>query len=460
MASVAFLPILAAAQEERPQIMPGERKPTSKKDPSPRAIALLQLTANGKASLVPIAILIDGKFWDAGAYRADPVPMALDSGVVYEAERTGTSKGLFTVSSALHSNSPNAPTPWLGTGKWAPAGAAEPETSKKAEPAPVGIDNSDGPPRLTKNPQAVNPPPAKTAPAPTTPDSKSDSGDEPPRLKKPEAPSKPESKPPDTAANDSKPEGAKLPESDSGASQASRPRLRRGPAAEYVPEDDIPGYSRPGVKPSTTTTTQAATIGPIQYFPAISDAGGPTPRPYTFEWLTGEEDQRRQQMLALAKERLHAYLVAQAKARITPKPATAKPPRAAKAVEPVIENPQMIAYDLWGNNVPVILLAADAHQPPASGAASGSVDPTLQYSILLIAYPDLYNNLHTLYVGITDKYHLDITPRLELIDAVDADGDGRGELLFRKISDAGAGWILYRATADKLWKVYDSLNPE
>ena len=202
IACVAILPILSAAQEERPQIMPGERKPTSKKDTSPRAIALLQLTANGKASLVPIAILINGKFWDAGAYRADPVPMALDSGVVYEAERTGTSKGLFTVSSALHSNSPNAPTPWLGTGKWAPAGAAEPETSKKAEPAPVGIDNSDGPPRLTKNPQAVNPPPANTAAAPTTPASKSDAGDEPPKLKKPEPPSKPESKAPDTVASE------------------------------------------------------------------------------------------------------------------------------------------------------------------------------------------------------------------------------------------------------------------
>jgi hypothetical protein len=42
---------------------------------------------------------------------------------------------------------------------------------------------------------------------------------------------------------------------------------------------------------------------------------------------------------------------------------------------------------------------------------------------------------------------------------VDADGDGRGELLFRKISDNGNGWVIYRATADKLWKMFDSLNP-
>jgi hypothetical protein len=68
--------------------------------------------------------------------------------------------------------------------------------------------------------------------------------------------------------------------------------------------------------------------------------------------------------------------------------------------------------------------------------------------------------MHKLYAGVTDRFHLDLTPRLELVDAVDADGDGRGELLFRETSDSGSGWVIYRATADKLWKMYDSLNPE
>ena len=66
-------------------------------------MALLQLTNGGKATLIPIAILVDGKFYDASEYKADPVPMALDSGTVYEAEESGDSLGLFTVSGALHS---------------------------------------------------------------------------------------------------------------------------------------------------------------------------------------------------------------------------------------------------------------------------------------------------------------------------------------------------------------------
>src|ERR1017187_7485656 len=72
-----------------------------KADKGPRALALLELAPNGKGHLVPIVIMIDGEFYDASAYKAAPVPMALDTGTVYEAERTGTSLGLFTVRGAL-----------------------------------------------------------------------------------------------------------------------------------------------------------------------------------------------------------------------------------------------------------------------------------------------------------------------------------------------------------------------
>ncbi len=44
---------------------------------------------------------------------------------------------------------------------------------------------------------------------------------------------------------------------------------------------------------------------------------------------------------------------------------------------------------------------------------------------------------------------------MELIDAVDADGDGRGELLFRQISDAGKAFIFYRVIGDRLWPLFE-----
>ncbi len=166
--------------------------------------------------------------------------------------------------------------------------------------------------------------------------------------------------------------------------------------------------------------------------------------------------------MAMAKEQILAYVSAQAKNRITPKPVRPTTTRhAAKPEEPIFENVQMIAYDLWNSNQPVVVFSAQVHMPPpAPGMAHSEIDSEMQYFILLVVYPDIYNNLHKIYAGVTDKFHMDVTPRLDLIDAVDADGDGRGELLFRKTSDAGTGWVVYRATADKLWKIFDSLSPE
>jgi len=485
LACTASWPVAAIAQEERPQITPGERKAPRKKDAEPRAVALLQLTSNGKASLLPVAILINGKFWDASAYKATPVPMALEVGTVYEAERSGSSQGLFTVSTALHSNAPNAQSPWIGTGAWVPAGTEKPKTSLQAEAAPAGLDTTDGPPRLTKNPSKETPAagtaPSSASPAPAQPRS----SDEPPRLSKPanQAPpassapaSTPSSAPPQgdskgapgASQPESKPGDAKTvekpnaPESDSGAAVGSRPRLRRGKPAESFAEEEIPGYSKPGIAPSKNAgkTPEAASAGSVQLIPAISDSGGPDPHSYGFEFLKDEEGERLQQITAMAKQQLRAYLDAQAKARIAPKVTTGQAARrntAKKGPEPVLSNVQMKAYDLWSSNLPVIIFSAQAQMPLA---VQGGPSDDLQYSILLIAYPDIYHDLRKIYSSVTDKYHLDLTPRLELIDAVDADGDGRGELLFRETSDGGSGWVIYRANADKLWKLYDSLNPE
>jgi hypothetical protein len=82
------------------------------------------------------------------------------------------------------------------------------------------------------------------------------------------------------------------------------------------------------------------------------------------------------------------------------------------------------------------------------------------YSVVLVARTDIYGNLTKLYAVVTDRFHLDVAPEMNLIDVVDADGDGLGELLFRKTTDAGSGYVIYRATADKLWKMFDSMNPE
>jgi hypothetical protein len=489
----------AAAQEELPQIMPSEHKLPTKKDLGPRAVAILQLGSKGKASLVPITIMIDGKFWDASAYKADPVPMALESGTVYEVESTGSSQGLFTVGSALHSNSVNAPVPWLGTGDWVPAGTEKKNTVMTAKATPVGLNDTDPPPRLTRDASKVwpqkqapsTPSASPSGPSTSSPSSAGNSSDEPPRLTKPASESNEgpatssNSKPaqagstpsaPNTSGSSSgsKPASAKaspgenIPVDDSGADAAGRPVLRRGKPAVSFADEDIPGYSKPGAAPSVksgsaTDAKAASAPEPLKLIPAVSDAHGPEAHSYAFEWLKGEEEQRRDQMLALAKQQLATYLKAEAKEETTPEDHPAHGLHrvsAKKSLEPVFENSRMIAYDLWLTNQPVLVFTAEAHLPPSATSQQAGPYRDLIYSITIAAYPDIYNNLHKLYIGVTDKYHLDVTPKLELIDAVDADGDGRGELLFRETSDSGTGWVIYRATADSLWKMYDSLNPQ
>src|SRR5579864_7009466 len=139
-----------------------KRRPTDK---GPRALGLLEVAANGKAHLVPVAIMIDGRFYDAAAYKADPVPMALQSDIVYEALKTGVSQGLFTVAGAVR-----VKRAWVGAGKWRSAAdieaekaKAKAEAEKRAQKAPADQDIG-GPPKLKRAPDTS----AQSAPSQTS----------------------------------------------------------------------------------------------------------------------------------------------------------------------------------------------------------------------------------------------------------------------------------------------------
>ena len=524
------LPVFAQRPQLRRPEEPTEEKPPEPKKPKkvkgPRAVALLQTGSNGKTALIPVAILVDGKFYDASLYKADPVPMALYSGTVYEVEQTGSSQGLFTVSRALHSKSAANPHPWLGTGSYLANGSQAATNFRKAEDKPVGIESvgstvsSDEPPRLTRGNEsspATAPPPSQNKSSP----SDSSSGKNPPSAspassEKPATTPAPSGSSPDKStttgssakpadasssapAQETNPSSSPAPSSTgkTGASQSPqaqpsassppassppassqppssqkdqsqesgnyyRPALRRGKPTEQLPpgeQEDEEGLTP--AKPASNAAASGAKPTTYQYVPAISDDGGPNPRSYKFFWKTGEEDERRAQMLALAATELNAYLAAEAKNSIAANPApsktaapTARSRKPAAKPQPVFENVKFQGFDVWGNNQPVMVLTTEAHLPQPS--ATQTAPPQLTYSITLVARTDIYGELRKLYVGVTDKFHLDVTPQLQLIDVVDADGDGRGELLFSETTDAGSGYILYRATPDKLWKLFDS----
>ncbi|MGA9355400.1 MAG: hypothetical protein WBV46_17035, partial [Terriglobales bacterium] len=100
-------------------------------DKGPRALALVQISDKGKARLVPIAVMMNGKFFDAESYKATPVPMALDFGIVYEGFRAGVSQGIFTITQPGQLNRE-----WIAEGTWLPEGA-KPKTDTRKYSAPV-----------------------------------------------------------------------------------------------------------------------------------------------------------------------------------------------------------------------------------------------------------------------------------------------------------------------------------
>jgi hypothetical protein len=196
----------------------------------------------------------------------------------------------------------------------------------------------------------------------------------------------------------------------------------------------------------------------IQVIPAISDAGGPEPRPYTYATKPAEEEQFRKKMLAMAADEVRARakeLAAETVGQSAPANSahsrTGKTAAAAKPPQPIFADVQLHVFDLSSSNEPVLVLTATAQMPPGRHAGPAG----LQYMITLVARSDIYDELHKAFSNVTDAQHMDVQARYDLIDAVDADGDGRGELLFRKVSDAGSAYVVYRVIGNQVWPLFE-----
>jgi hypothetical protein len=470
----------------------------AKKPTGPRALGLIEVTPSGKMTLLPVVVMIDGEFYDASAYKADPVPFALDTDTVYEGVKTGVSQGLFTVTAAQHGE-----TIWRGVGKWqsaeeiAGAEAKKKAAAARAEKAKAIQDSSDGPPVLHRrgddSAASTTPTPASSSPSTspaTTSASDPDDPDGPPVLHRPSSDQSPSATtaptatpaagapaPSTTASQTASPAATTPPAAQPQASappanDPNLPTLRRGKAAAVKEEAreaaaapaESPMVKTPGAsttaKPAASVVTASATSSGVQYFPAISDANGPEPRPYAYSMKPEEEAKFRDKMLALAAVEVRARGKDLGLATTATTPASrpsatststhVPPRRAAKPPDPTFSDVQLRVFDLSNNNEPVLVLSANAHLPQAKGVGAAGI----QYVVTLVAREDIYGDLHKAFSNVTDTQHLDVLPRLELIDAVDADGDGRGELLFRQVSDSGKAFVLYRVIGDQLWPLF------
>src|SRR5258706_872938 len=119
------------------------------KSSGPRALGLVEILTNGKARIQTICIMVDGKSYAGGTYKATPVPMAVLPQTVYEGTRNGVSIGLYTIADVRAARGS-----WFGEGKCVPTGS-EPKRAPAITSA-KRVDEDEAPPILRRAEMAAS----------------------------------------------------------------------------------------------------------------------------------------------------------------------------------------------------------------------------------------------------------------------------------------------------------------
>jgi hypothetical protein len=422
----------------------GQSSRETKTNRGPRALGLVELASKGKPHLIPITILYDGKFYDASAYKASPVPMALWAETEYEGFRSGVSQGLFTVTAALQNQRTSE---WIGEGTWQTAESLAAAKPGKKSFSSVPRDlNQEGSPPVLRHSGANPKPPQPASPQPVSATSSPASAPPP----APPASSTPAPAAPLPATASASP-APPAPASNAEPVDLNQPVLKRGKQpAPAPPQPLIPANP---VAPTPAVHASVANGSQVQLMPAISDANGPEPHPYAYEMKSEQEQTFRKKMLTLAADEIRTWVRQRTGGMATSTAPASSTKRGktttGKAAQPDFNDVQLNVFDLSSSNEPTIVLTASARMP------GRPTEDEPQYFVALVARQDINGDFHKAFSSVTDNQHLDVEPKFQLIDAVDVDGDGRGELLFHKVYDASSAFVVYRVIGDQVYALFD-----
>ena len=242
------------------------------------------------------------------------------------------------------------------------------------------------------------------------------------------------SKPPETGAPSQPPSAASQPTPPQ--EDRDRPVLHRGQPSPQPPASASPKPTGPDAAPQP----KAAPEKSLQLVPAISDAGGPEPRAFTMELNADQQARLRIAVSGLVPLKLAG---------------------ASFNTHFDYKESQIRFFDLDTNNSAVVVLTGRLSKTEV--APTGRRQPkgtaralTREFYVTIIAREDLNLKLHEVYSRIVEARNLDLDGRLELIDAVDADGDGRGELLFRRTTGKNVSYVVLKVGLSRYSKLFDS----
>jgi hypothetical protein len=463
---------VAVALPARPQY-PGQITNANKDKPRLRAVAVLEWTGDGdhpKASrIVPVCVYDGKELQDGGIYLARPEPLALEGEVEYQLQQDGKPVGLFDIENAAREQGS-----WVGFGKL--------KALPKPKPAPVQMakideedPQSDVPVLHRKHHSAdsggsgassTGSDSGSQAPAPD-PDrptlhkggdtsasgpgdsSGTDAGTTATQSSDPDRPTLHRS--PDTSSSTSG--------GDTSASDSDRPRLKKKKPEDEGYVSDVATVSdpdRPHLFRGKSAGYGAPVLPSLMGLPpgmnqevAVSDTQNQPLHVWDYIWANpDDENKMKAGMEDLARTALGLNPPAAPAAKPAPKTASthknAKPAPPPPPPAPLLDEQFRVFELAYGSGATMVL---SAHTDGAGAQ---------QKFVTLIAQPDLYGNVAVLVKNVTDAAHLDETPRMKLIDAVDAMADNRGELLFELRGETQRQFALYRVLRGQAARLFVS----
>ena len=495
VAAVAALSPVAGAQWRRAP--PQERT-------TPRAVAVLETYADGQRRLIPVSFFYERHYYDAGLYRAAPVPLTLSSETVYEVEQFGKALGTFTVLIALREPS-RSEAAWIGSGRYRVAPDLATLARKRAAQLVVVEDSTR--PVLHRRAGSEGDSPARHGAVNADDDAdrpvlhrRDDAGDGKPAAGATAASSASSASTSPASAKQAAASAAG--EAAVAGEEADHPILRRGKPRDEQGGADLPEFNAaPAVSPGTGEPV-ARGPEPMARQVAVSDAGTSEPQDVTFACRA----EQRQQMESEAREMAAAELrkAAQMRGLVLPvavkadaakvvTTGSAKAKTAASGTQPAssaagvpaaltFDDEQFVPYDLDYNDYATVVFSGryrpsvaaetgNASLPaagaqgnaslPAAGAQGNASLPAAGaqagagWVVTVIARQD-GDKLVKLYSAVSDPKELDLYPEVRLVDAVDPDGYGRYALLFREQGRDGVKWLLGRATGYELETLFET----
>lgn len=513
-----------AASQTRPEMRHREEgaeqppaAPTKPTKGNARAIGVVEFLPKGGVRLIPVALWIDGHYYDASLYAANPEPFALQPETVYQAEDYGEPTGLFTVTLPKQINGS-----WVADGQWKPhlamdaklasdaANKAAKQPPKKPSKAVMTGDTDEGPPVFhrsgsngsadtSKTPDTTKPgtgssggsspsststqPPTSSTsspPAQSSTTSTASSSNGRPTLARPGDDVEPATTnttaSDDTAtAREEDPDRPTLKGSPAPAapvasgSGGGAPSVNSQPATQPLPSsnDNDPGRpvlqrgaAPPSAKPQAAAATRAISSGKgskpaVGAFttPAVSTLGGAAQTRKSYPAISDAGTYETRSML-YSMSSADRDRAAQQLQKLALDELRLYTSK--RKVAPLPKNATLTEYDLRAFDLELAnsaTLVLTAKLPVPEQKTLSGGE--FDYFVTVVARQDFNGNLLKVFSSVTDSNYLDAVPRMEIVGSVDAAANGRGDLLFRQYSDGSISYTLYRVYPYQMQKLFE-----